>query len=210
MLFKRTMLTIPHRLVEIPFACRRAFTLLGAGLFFLCTQTSCDKTSPTASQPTTPAATNSPASAALESVVGKIINFTPDSERYRVSGWSKTEGNSAWTEGTSAKLALPIPANAGPLKVKMTLRGLIQPPTLPSQPVEVYANSQKVADWEVADSAVFTAEIPAELTKGDGQTLNLELRIPKAASPESLGMNNDGRILGVSCYSVEVSGASTK
>lgn len=198
------MLTIPHRLVEMPLACRRALALLGTGLFLLCPHASGEKPSPAANQPKTPAAANSPASATMGSIVGKVIPFTRDSERYRVSGWNKTEGDYAWSEGTSARLALPISPDAGPLTVKMTLRGLVRPPVLPSQPVEVYVNNQRIADWQVADTAPFTAEIPAELTKSAGKMLNLELRIPKAASPQSLGMNNDGRILGVCCYSIEL------
>lgn len=195
------MLTFRH-LIEIPVACR-AFVLLGAGLFFWCTQASGEQSSPAATA-------SSLAKGASEDVVGKIINFTPESDRYRISGWNKPEGNYAWSEGKSAKLALPIPADAGALTIKMTLRGLIQPPALSSQPVELYASNRKVADWQVADSGVFTAEIPAELTKSAAGTLNLELRIPKAASPHSLGMNTDGRILGVCAYSIEVSSATGK
>lgn len=186
------MLTFSYRFVGIPCA------VLCAGLFFLFTQVSCEKTSPTASQFTTPAAASSPGS-----VLGQVINFTPDSERYRVSGWSKTEGNFAWTEGNSARLALPIPADSGPLTVKMTLRGLIQPPALVSQPVEVYVNDRKIADWLVAETAAFTAEVPAELTKG-AELLNLEFRIPKATSPKTLGMNADTRVLGICAYSIEL------
>jgi len=203
MLFNRTMHTSRYRPVQMPSTCRRGFALLGASLFILATQSSCEKSSPTASESTIPAA-------ASGSVVGKVIPFTADSERYRLSGWSKAEGNFAWSEGNSARLALPVPADAGPLTVNMTLRGLVHPPTLPVQPVEIYANDKKVADWQVSDSAVFTAEIPAELTKSGGGTLNLELRIPKAASPESLGMNNDGRILGVCGYSIEVRSTPVK
>lgn len=194
------MFTFLYRIVDMPSACRRGFVLLGAVVLLCCTQTSCERTSPTANQ----------SAIVSESVIGKVINFTADSERYRVSGWNKSEGNFAWSEGNSARLAFPVPADAGALRVKMTLRGLIQTPALPSQPVEVYANKQKVADWEVADSAVFTAEISAEVTKGGGGTLNLELRIPKAASPKSLGMNTDERILGVCGYSIEINGAAVK
>jgi len=201
MLLTRTMLTILHRLVKMSLAFRRTFALLGTGLFLLCMQ---------ASGQTSPAAANSPANAILGSIVGKVIPFTRDSERYRVSGWNKTEGDYAWSDGNSARLALPITADAGPLTVKMTLRGLVQPPTLPSQPVEVYANNQKIADWLVADRKAFIAGIPAELAKSGGKILNLELRIPKAASPQSLGMNDDGRILGVCVYSLEVVGATAK
>ncbi len=199
----KPMLTFRHRSVEMPRASGRAFALLGASLFFLCVQTSCEKTPPTASQLTTPATASSPAIAASGNVVGQLINFTADSERYRVSGWSKTEDNFAWTEGNSARLALPLPADSGALTVKMTLRGLIQPPALPSQPVEVYANGQKITDWQVAETAPFTAQVPAELTKG-AKTLNLEFRIPKAASPKTLGMNNDERVLGICAYSIEL------
>ena len=199
MLFNRTMLTFHYRLAKMPFAYRRAFAFLGTALFLLFMQ-ACEKPSSTASQP---AASNSPANAAPGSVVGQVIPFTADSERYRVSGWAKTEGDYAWSEGASARLALPIPAGAGPLTVKMRLRGLIQLPNLPFQPVAVYVNNQKVADWEVAEGASFTAQVPAEVSKME-ETLNLEFRIPKAASPKALGMNADDRILGICAYSIEI------
>jgi hypothetical protein len=198
------MLTSRYRVVEMPLAGCRVFGILGGGLFLLFTHVSAQKTSPATSQPTTPTTAVSPANAVSGSVVGQVIQFTSDSERYRVSGWSKTEGDYAWTEGKSARLALPIPADAGPLTLKMTLRGLVQPPALPSQPVEVYVGNQKIADWLVGDRKAFTAGIRAELTKSGGKMLNLELRIPRAASPQSLGMNNDDRILGVCCYSIEL------
>jgi hypothetical protein len=173
------MLKFRYSFVKIPLAYLQALALLSAGLFILCTQTSCDKPAPTASESTTPATDAGP-----RSVIGQVINFTSASERYRVSGWGKTEGDFACTEGTSAKLALPMVEDVGSLTVKMTLRGSTGP-DLPSQQVEVYANDQKITDWQVADKADFTAQI-AGLPKGGGGTLNIELRIPKATSPNSL------------------------
>lgn len=197
------MLTFHNRFVEMPLARGRAFAVVGAGLFLLFTYASGQKVSPAPSQSTTPVVASSPANALPGSVVGQLIQFTSDSERYRVSGWSKTEGNYAWSEGTSARLALPIPVDAGPLTLKMTLRGLTHPAALLSQPVEVYVKDQKIADWQVADTAALTARIPAELTKGT-KTLNLEFRIPKATSPKTLGMNADTRVLGICVYSIEL------
>jgi len=197
------MLTSRYRIVEMPLAGCRVFGILGGSLFFLFTHVSAQKTSPATSQPTTPPAASSPANAGPGSVLGQVIKFTADSERYRLSGWSKTEGDYAWTEGTSARLALPIPTDAGALTLKMTLRGLTQLPTLPSQPVEVYVKDKKIADWQVSETAPFTAEIPAELTKGT-KTLNLEFRMPKATSPKALEMNADTRVLGICAYSLEV------
>lgn len=186
------MLTFRCRLIKMPFAGPRAFALLGAALVLLGTQISCEKPSPRASEPATPG-----------TVIGRVIEFTPDSERFRISGWSTTEGIYAWSEGTSARLALPIPADPGPLTVRMKLRGLIKPPDLPFQPVAVFVNDQKVADWEVGESASFTVQVPAEVTKTE-ETLNLEFRIPKATSPKALGINADDRILGICAYSIEL------
>jgi hypothetical protein len=138
-------------------------------------------------------------------VVGQRIEFKAgaQSERYRMSGWSASEPNFTWSEGTSAKLALPISAAAGGLMLKVNMASLNHPPDLPFQPVELYANGQKVAEWQVANAAEFTATIPGEITKSGG-TLTLEFRTPKAASPKSLGVNADPRVLGICLTSLEL------
>lgn len=130
------------------------------------------------------------------------FNAGSGSEVYRVSGWSGAEAEFTWTEGTSAKLKLPIPDQNAALVLRMKLGGLIQP-QLPVQNVAVYANGEKIADWQVSEPADFSAPIPPELTK-NAEDLNIELRIPDAASPQSLGMSYDGRLLGVRCYFVEL------
>jgi hypothetical protein len=137
--------------------------------------------------------------------VGQRIEFKAgvNSERYRVSGWSASEPNFTWSEGTSAKLALPISAADGGLTVKVTMASLNHLPQLPFQPVELYANGQKVAEWQVGDMAEFVATIPGEITKAGG-TLTLEFRTPKATSPKTLGVNADPRVLGVCVSSLEL------
>ena len=85
----------------------------------------------------------------------------------------------------------------------MTLSGFTNPPELPAQPVEVYANGIKVADWQVGDKAEFTALIPPNAT-GDGNLLKLELKIPKAISPKALGQSQDSRLLGVACFDLVI------
>jgi hypothetical protein len=85
--------------------------------------------------------------------------------------------------------------------------GLTNPPGLPFQPVEVYANGQKVADLEVSKLADFEVAIPAEITKA-GENLELELRLPKATSPKALGQSGDPRILGVFVVQIELTKTS--
>lgn len=143
--------------------------------------------------------------AADDSVLGKVIHFNAagGSEGYRVAGWSKAEADFTWTEGTSAKLSLPLAKGSGPLALKITMAALVREPDLPFQPVEVYANGQKIADWQVGENAQFAATIPAEITK-DGGTVMIELRTPKAISPKALGTSADTRVLGVCVRTVEV------
>lgn len=134
--------------------------------------------------------------------LGTLVEFKTggNSERYRVSGWSHTEVDFTWTEGQSAVLSFNLPADPGPLILKMKLAGLIKAPELTFQPVEIYVNQQKIATWQVGDTAEFKADVPpALINKG---VLNLQLRMPKATSPKALGKNQDERVLGVCAFNL--------
>ena len=148
----------------------------------------------------------SQAESAKNYTIGQKVGFgeTGDSERFRISGWSNTEKEITWTEGPTAVLKFAgVPATA-PHRLKMTLSALTNPPQLPSQPVEVYANGEKIATWEVTGKAEFTALIPPRKEGQDG-ALTIELRMPKAVSPKELGLNTDPRVLGVSVFDLTIS-----
>ena len=125
-------------------------------------------------------------------------------ERFKQSGWSKTEEKFTWTEGTAAVLKVKVPASNDSVTLKMRLAGLVKEPALPFQPVEVEINGQKMADWQVGDVAEFVAAIPHDLTKKGGE-LTITLKTPKATSPKALGLNADPRVLGVCCLDLEFS-----
>ena len=127
-----------------------------------------------------------------------------NSERFKESGWSKTEEKFTWTEGTMATLKMKVPATTDTITLKTRLSGLIKEPALPFQPVEVEVNGQKIADWQVGDLSEFVAAIPHDITKKGGE-LTITLKTPKATSPKALGINPDPRILGICCLSLELS-----
>jgi hypothetical protein len=139
------------------------------------------------------------------SIVGKRIAFGQggNSERFRLSGWSDTETEFTWSQGTAAKLELPIGSDAGPWTLKLAMAGLIHEPDLPFQPVEVYANDKKIAEWQVGNTAEFAATIPDDVNKAGGK-LAIEFRTPKAVSPKALGQNQDSRVLGICVRWVEL------
>ena len=136
---------------------------------------------------------------------GSKISFGQggNSELYKVSGWSKTEAKFTWTEGTAARLKIPITATNDPISVKFTMAALIKAPELPFQPVELYVNDQKIADWQVGDTAEFVAAIPPSVAKLGG-VLNFEIKTPKATSPKALGLSADPRVLGICCLDFEL------
>jgi hypothetical protein len=141
-----------------------------------------------------------------ELAYGKKVSFGQGggSERFKESGWSKTEEKFTWTEGTVAVLKVKVPASNDSVTLKMSLAGLVKEPALPFQPVEVEVNGQKVADWQVGDVAEFVAAIPHDITKKGGE-LTITLKTPKATSPKALGLNADPRVLGVCCLDLELS-----
>jgi hypothetical protein len=142
-------------------------------------------------------------------VVGRKIEFGQggDSEKYRTSGWSHTEEKFTWTEGNSAKLSFPVGNEAGPLQLNILMGAFTHPPDLPTQPVEVFVNGQKLAEWQVGgDAAGYNVPIPADTVKR-GSKLEVEFRIPKAMSPKSVGLGEDSRVLGICLLSLELAKA---
>jgi hypothetical protein len=163
----------------------------------------------TANNPSPNATTASPsvASNTNEYSIGNKINFGADgnSKAFKVSGWSDAEAKHSWTNGVVSVLVMRLPARTKPISLKMKLAGLTKDPEVPSQPVEVYVNDQKIADWDVRELAMeYTAPIPPSITKDEG-LLTITLKIPKAVSPKSLGIGEDSRLLGLACMEVSLS-----
>src|SRR5262249_27088234 len=84
-------------------------------------------------------------------VTGSVIHFGigAGAERYCVSGWSAPEEHFVWTEGKVATLTLPIYARPDSLLLRLKAKGVINPPEVNFQPVDVFADGKKVAEWKV-------------------------------------------------------------
>lgn len=180
-----------------------AINICLTGVFML---SACQKKT-TANEQITPAATPlvSQAAAVSNYAYGTILKFDAGGEakRYEVSGWSTPEGDFTWTDKSIAVLALRLDPSDAPAVLQMTLQGLVKGTELPSQPVEVAINERTVATWEVSEKRTFTGIIPADLIKSGG-AITIRLRMPKATSPASIGMNTDQRILGVSAFDLQI------
>ena len=151
----------------------------------------CSKTETSSISAESPADKSSQGAANTKYELGNIIKFGAggDSERFRTCGW---------TEGNSAVLIFSGLPRSQPLTLKMTIVGLTEPPQLPAQPTEVYGNGKKI-DWQVADKKQYVASIPAHAVNNTG-ILTLKFHMPKAASPQSLGINPDPRELALGIF----------
>ncbi|MDQ6625689.1 MAG: hypothetical protein M3Y69_06055 [Verrucomicrobiota bacterium] len=128
---------------------------------------------------------------------------TGNAASLKVSGWSKAEDKFTWSEGNTAVLALEVAPTPNPVILRVTAAGMINEPAFATHPVEVYANDQRIADWQVGNTAPFSAPIPVELTKAGGP-LTITFKMPKAVSPKDLGKSEDPRVLGICVFDLEL------
>jgi hypothetical protein len=191
---------------RMPLAFKILCCAVAASLLFGCDPA--ENAGPTASTPS-PDATNASPSAppkTNEYSVGAKIDFSSagNSKPFKVSGWSDAETQQSWTNGPVSVLALRISPTADALTLKIKCGGFTKDPDLPTQPVEVYANDEKIADWNVRELSDYTTPIPSAISNRGG-LLKITLKIPKAVSPKSLGMGQDSRLLGLSCIEASLS-----
>ncbi len=138
----------------------------------------------------------------LDYTVGTMIDFGArgNSEPYRLGGWGATEQRFTWSVGHAAQIALRVSPQSNPLELEVFAGAFVHAPARPVQHVEIYAQSQKIADWRIEGPAWFRAKIPAAATRS-GDYLLLEFRTPDAISPSQLlGNDPDERVLGMSVH----------
>jgi hypothetical protein len=135
---------------------------------------------------------------------GTLIGFGAGggSHRYKVSGWHGAEKDCTWTSRDPAVLEFAMPPAHGALLLKMRASAMTDE-TLPVQPVEVRANGDVVAEWQVTEPGEFEATIPPT-TVAKAPKLRLELRALKAAAPEELGRGSEKRVLGLRCETLMI------
>ncbi len=116
---------------------------------------------------------------------------------YLRSGWQDPEEWGTWTLGSNAKLSLPLSAKR-PSLIKFKFRALVNN-KLPTQNIEVWVNGQPVKSQSInkALGNELVIEIPESNTN-----LEVELKLPNAARPVDLGINQDERLMAIGLESI--------
>jgi len=144
----------------------------------------------------------------MESLIykwGDVIDFslTGDAEKYQLAGWSNVEKDFTWTDGNRAVLNLPIQDTMSDVILTAKFHPLFYKDKFESQDVTILINGKKIDKWELRQGGICEREvfIPNSLL---GNSINLELQLHDAVSPNSLGISGDRRQLGLAFYSIQL------
>jgi hypothetical protein len=135
---------------------------------------------------------------------GEIHTFDRKS-RQLVKGWGAPEAWGTWSEGQDAELVLRLPPQAK--SVVIDALAFVMPPTH-AQRVIVRLNGVEVLSARLTTFQGNSLEIPLNetlrqtLLKDD--TVRLQLHLPDATSPRSLGVSDDPRVMGLGIKSLTV------
>lgn len=110
-------------------------------------------------------------------------------------GWSRIEGPFRWTEGSSAEIHFGLAA-VEPLRLRLRLHPFLVPGQLAAQRVVVSLNGAPLRTLRLAipDPRDHDLEIPVAALRHENV---LRFDLPDAASPASLGVSEDPRVLAV-------------
>lgn len=131
----------------------------------------------------------------------------PDDAPYLRSGWSISESDGRWTNGSTAQISFPMPRLDDPDTMRVTLDFVaFLNPRHPHQRVEIAANGHAVAQWTIdsPDRQVRTFDIPHADLASAGKSLIIDFTLPDATSPKALSLGEDPRQLGIKLRTVKL------
>lgn len=113
--------------------------------------------------------------------------------------WNNREDWGSWSKGKDMSLTLPLPTDQTKV-LTINLRAFVNG-AIPVQLVQVISDGNMLGSYSLTkfEDNIIKVDIPIS-AKRKGY-INLELKVPNAASPSSIGMDNDTRELGIGIVS---------
>ena len=110
-------------------------------------------------------------------------------------GWSGAEPEFRWTDGTEAGIVFAI-GEITPLSMQIKAQPFLAAGKVPKQTLYVALNGHNIAQMELTDDHVsdLSVDLPVKYLARENRLI---LGLPDATSPESIGINNDQRLLGL-------------
>jgi len=136
---------------------------------------------------------------------GTSIEFGKDGNyfKYQGTGWSCPEDGFTWTDGKRATLIIPIERTTSNLELKATFKPLIAPGKLEKQRVRILTgDGWNLGEWVAAGDKLQERALLIHHSRVTGDTTEIVLDLPDAASPSNLGIGEDLRALGIALHSI--------
>jgi len=126
-------------------------------------------------------------------------------KRACLRGFGECEEKATWTVRSSASIALSVPASKEDVLLAADAGAFLAPPKLDVQEVKVFANGLQVGVWRFTEGVKTrqSAVIPRAAIGVDG-SLVLCFEIANPTTPQSLGMGDDDRKLGIWLSSLRI------
>jgi hypothetical protein len=131
---------------------------------------------------------------------GESIRFSKNQMGviYLSSGWQDSEDWGSWSASNESKIVLPF-SSEKPKFVQLSIRALVNS-SHPSQRIEVWGNGKFLKQVEITHP--FDNKLIIEIP-GDPSELKLTLKLPGAARPIDLGINQDVRKIAIGVETAE-------
>jgi hypothetical protein len=114
---------------------------------------------------------------------------------YCISGWAEPELGLIWTDGLNARLSFTVLPPTSDVSLVISCFPYLGEGKIPFQEMHIFVNFLRVGFTVLKAPSEIDISIPKHVF---GQPkVNIDLYLPKAASPASLGLSNDLRELGV-------------
>jgi len=139
---------------------------------------------------------------------GRVYDFSDDNQARMFSGegWSITSSNSRWNSGEKATLNFKTQGNQLPLKLIVQNSPFFVKGKHETQEIEVLfpsGNKQLISLQHGETNGKFVIHIAASDITADG-AVSVSLNFLNATSPQSLGVNNDTRLLAIKVKTLQL------
>jgi len=135
---------------------------------------------------------------------GQVLDFGiyGNAARHKLDGWSAPEELITWTDGAQATLRFSLPLSKRDRTLHLRAGGFTHG-TLSSQRVTISLNNHEIGELSVGEITEYTLSIPSKYLSGSEYD-HLSFSLPDAASPVSLGLSEDPRLLGIQVFSLKI------
>lgn len=134
-----------------------------------------------------------------------LANMSPGLRELMRCGWLETEPSGTWSRGSEAELRFQLEGERQDLVLELVLAPFAAEFGL-TQRVMVSAGEQELGRFTLHSQPVtrHRISVPATVPVSEDGKLDIQLNLPDAATPKSVGINNDPRRLAIRLVAVRL------